>query len=211
MEQEFSQIAQNCLTLIQKYLEIYFFTNNIDTNQGIQINNPTDSLYKDALFYLNFFTKNWNNLLVNKFSNSYILSIIHSLRYMRNKVSHQAPVSLREIYKFVDDTQTMLEILKVGGNEINGITNLRKKLMGYMINSDDSQIVLGKATFNNFCDMEDCKMEDAYPDEDNKNSNGINNFINNTQNVNLNYQRIIQNEDHQNFYKCSEISGDKDN
>ena len=199
---DFITVSQRCLQIIQKSLEEYLSNNNINTNlidsynyQSNQINN------KDALFYLNFFIRNWSTLNQN-FYNNYILSIANSLKYFRNKISHQSPVTLREMYKFIDDTQILLENLNVNHNDINSLNTIRKQVLSFMINTDDNIIVLGRKNYNNF---ESSNMQNQYEDMDIDYSEDI---VRSNNKINECYNKIMSNSEPKNFYNCKVLSGD---
>ena len=95
----------------------------------------SDSFY-DVMFYL---TTLKNNLSQIKEIPNLIINTIHSLKIFRNKIAHQIPVSLREFYRFVDDTQIIIESLNiVDKNEINKIENTRKDIIKRMSIAADS-------------------------------------------------------------------------
>lgn len=74
-----------------------------------------------------------------------MINTIHSLKIFRNKIAHQIPVSLREFYRFVDDTQIIIESLNISDkNEIIKIENTRKEIIKRMSVTDDNKIIIGR-------------------------------------------------------------------
>ena len=73
-----------------------------------------------------------------------MINTIHSLKIFRNKIAHQIPVSLKEFYRFVDDTQIIIESLNIiDKNEIIKIENTRKEIIKRMSVTDDNKIIIG--------------------------------------------------------------------
>jgi hypothetical protein len=81
--------------------------------------------YRDVLFYLNSIIKNWETIR-SLFGTNHILSLCHDIKYFRNKWAHQSPFTLREVYRFLDSVQIMLEELKL---EYYDIDSIRKAVL----------------------------------------------------------------------------------
>ena len=135
-----------------------------------------------------------------------IINTIYNIKNFRNKIAHQVPINLREFYRFVDDTQIILELINIcDKNELIKIENTRKEIIKRMSKLDDNQIIIG-SSFNagnngnyikdnlnikKFESESDIEMGD-YIDFDipiNKEENSINN---NNYNIITNGKRLIK-------------------
>lgn len=219
---DYIQINQYCLEIIRNNLQIFvtkafinkygennymlYLDNNTYNSQTKNMMTDTTSSnlpkYEDALYYLNLFQKNWE-ILSSYFSSNYALSLTHSLKYFRNKIAHQAPISLRMIYRFVDETQALLEEICLGVNDVPTLEMIRKELIKQMLNCNDNIIVMGKSNYNSF---EDINVE-MKSDNQITNNTCKNNMINDTlnQKIETNYNKIINNTDIHNFYPVKTI------
>ena len=75
-----------------------------------------------------------------------IINTIYNLKIFRNKIAHQVPISLREFYRFVDDTQIILELLNIcDKDELIKIQNTRKEIIKRMSISDDNNFIIGSS------------------------------------------------------------------
>lgn len=219
---DYIQITQHCLELIRNYLQAFvtkafinkygennymlYLDNNTYNNQNKNMMTDTTSSnlpkYEDALYYLNLFQKHWD-ILSCYFSSNYPLSLTHSLKFFRNKIAHQAPISLRMIYRFVDETQAIIEEMFLGANDISTLEMVRKELIKQMLNCNDNIIVMGKSNYNSFEDI-NVEMKDDNPiTNDTTKNNLINNTLN--QKIETNYNKIINNTDINNFYPVKTI------
>ena len=140
---EYMNISQYCLNLIKNNLKQFFelkYKKIIEEEYKIS----SDSFY-DVMFYLTVLKNNLNQI---KEIPNLLINTIHSLKIFRNKIAHQYPVSLREFYRFVDDTQIIIESLGiVDKNEIIKIENTRKEIIKRMSITDDNKIIIG-STYN---------------------------------------------------------------
>ena len=70
----------------------------------------SDDSFFDVMFYFNVLKNNLNEITeIPKI----IINTIYNLKIFRNKIAHQVPITLREFYRFVDDTQIILELLNI--------------------------------------------------------------------------------------------------
>ena len=100
-----------------------------------------------------------------------IINTIYNLKIFRNKIAHQVPITLREFYRFVDDTQIIIESLNIcDQNEVIKIENTRKEIIKRMSILDDNSIIIGS-------------------------SYNVGNNINNNNNFNLNLNKFGNNSD----------------
>ena len=138
-EMEYMNISQYCLNLIKNNLKLFFETKYkeiIEEEDKIS----SDSFY-DVMFYLTILKNNLNQI---KEIPNIMINTIHSLKIFRNKIAHQIPVSLKEFYRFVDDTQIIIESLNISDkNEIIKIENTRKEIIKRMSVTDDNKIIIG--------------------------------------------------------------------
>jgi hypothetical protein len=143
--------------------------------------------YRDVLFYLNSLIKNWETIK-SLFDTNHIISLCHEIKYFRNKWAHQSPFTLREVYRFLDSVQYVLEELKL---EYYYIDCMRKAVleayykeevqnaMGHrmheIINHEENSHILQQSNlFNDFkedqnsnllqqhCNQEDLEMIDSH-------------------------------------------------
>ena len=140
-EMEYMNISQYCLNLIKNNLK-QFFESKYKTIIEEEYKISSDSFY-DVMFYLSVLKNNLNQI---KEIPNLLINTIHSLKIFRNKIAHQIPVSLREFYRFVDDTQIIIESLGiVDKNEIIKIENTRKEIIKRMSITDDNKIIIGSS------------------------------------------------------------------
>ena len=138
-EMEYMNISQYCLNLIKNNLKLFFETKYKEIIEE-EYKISSDSFY-DVMFYLTILKNNLNQI---KEIPNIMINTIHSLKIFRNKIAHQIPVSLREFYRFVDDTQIIIESLNIiDKNEIIKIENTRKEIIKRMSVTDDNKIIIG--------------------------------------------------------------------
>lgn len=189
-EIQYMNVAQYCLNTLQKNLKTFFEMNH---KELIKLQYETAQLNSyDTLFYLNVL-KNYADK-INLPRN--VVNIAFNLRIFRNKIAHQVPISLRELYRYVDDTEFLLEIIKVyQQEEMNNIENARKEIIKRMCNCNDNMIIIGINSTNNSSSMnnynidEDIDMQENY---DNYGTNSNNNVYNNC-NFNSNFNNFNNN------------------
>ena len=153
-----------------------------------------DSFY-DVMFYFNVLKKYLDEITELP---KVIINTIYNLKIFRNKIAHQVPITLREFYRFVDDTQVILEMLNIcDKNEIIKIQNTRKEIINRMNILDDNNIIIGSSynvgnngnniqnnlNIKNFKSDSDIEMKDFDDDDydtNKKENSGINynDFIN---------------------------------
>ena len=120
-EMEYMSISQYCLNLIKNNIKL-FFEKSYKSFLDEEYKSSEASFY-DVMFYFSLIKKYLDEIQLPKI----ILNTIYNLKIFRNKIAHQVPITLREFYRFVDDTQTILELLNViDQNEFIKIQNTRK-------------------------------------------------------------------------------------
>ena len=196
---EYMNISQYCLNLIKNNLKKFFeikYKSLIEKEYELF----SESFY-DIIFYFTILKNNINQI---KELPKVIINTIHSLKIFRNKIAHQAPITLREFYRFVDDTQIIIELLNISDkNEITKIENTRKEIIKRMNILDDNKFIIGTnynydSTYNNNLNMikfssdSDVEMGDY---DDNYSENAKNNTINGKNYNNFNQ---FQNNNNQN-------------
>jgi len=216
-EMEYMNISQYCLNLIKNNLKLFFETKYKDIIEE-EYKSSVDSFY-DVMFYFTILKNNINQI---KEVPNVIINTVYSLKIFRNKIAHQVPITLREFYRFVDDTQIIIETLNVcDANEKIKIENTRKELIKRMNNSNDNNFIIGssynagnmsennsiKLNLNKFNSDSDIEMgdftdENIFGKNDNninvgKNYNDFNNFSSNinTNNNNNNTKKVISNDE----------------
>ncbi len=211
---DYSKATNYCLDLIQYHLKLFienvymmeFGENNYKNyiyNEYYNMNNGQE-FYTDCLFYMNFFISNYQ-ILSKKLNSNYPLNLIYSLKYFRNRIAHQAQISMRQIYRFIDETQALLEELNTASQEeIFKLEAGRKEIMKFMINCNDNIIVMGKEKFNNSYNDFETDMKDQF-NENIKKIKEIQNLHSQQEKINFNYQRIMNNNDMNNFHKVSNL------
>ena len=138
-EMEYMNISQYCLNLIKNNLKQFFETKYKSIIEK-EYKSSSDSFF-DVMFYLTFLK---NNISQIKEMPYIIINTVHSIKIFRNKIAHQIPVTLREFYRFVDDTQIIIESLNISDkNEIIKIENTRKEIINRMSLTDDNKIIIG--------------------------------------------------------------------
>jgi hypothetical protein len=185
---EYKQIIQNGLDILKKELETYLETKlrdcygdeffvymesgpKVNPNKMVDVNlYNTKNKYKDVLFYLNAFIKNWEFPFKSMFNgHNYPLTLCHSIKYFRNRWAHQSVFTIRETYRLFDECQALLEELKLDTTEIEII---RKGVLEMLVTEETKP---------------KCKI-----DQDTKKpitGSNLNTLIENTNyNPNLNYQ-----------------------
>ena len=200
--------TQYALQTLQNNLGNFICLNlNNDVINKYNVNNNNNNT--DILFFLNVFQGEFNNYFYNKLNNNYSLSLSYSLKYFRNKIAHQSSLTLREIYRFIDETQAFMEELNIGNSEEKfNLENIRRNLLKLMVNCNDNVVVIGKKIedFNGFNDF-NVEMKD----DDNINNYQMqnNNFINENK-LNNNYDKmvnkILQNNDKKNFLNVEQFN-----
>jgi len=79
---------------------------------------PNIRKYKDILFYLNSIIKNWETFK-GMFNSNYVLCLCHSIKHFRNKWAHQSQFTLRELHRFIDECEVLLEEFHVTSTELD--------------------------------------------------------------------------------------------
>ena len=204
---DYIKYTQYALQTLQNNLGNFICLNlNNDVINKYNVNNNNNT---DILFFLNVFQGEFNNYFYNKLNNNYSLSLSYSLKYFRNKIAHQSSLTLREIYRFIDETQAFMEELNIGNSEEKfNLENIRRNLLKLMVNCNDNVVVIGKKIedFNGFNDF-NVEMKD----DDNINNYQMqnNNFINENK-LNNNYDKmvnkILQNNDKKNFLNVEQFN-----
>ena len=216
-EMEYMNISQYCLNLIKNNLKLFFEAKYKDIIEK-EYKSSIDSFY-DVMFYFTILKNNINQI---KEVPNVIINTVYSLKIFRNKIAHQVPITLREFYRFVDDTQIIIETLNVcDENEKIKIENTRKEIIKRMNNSNDNNFVIGSSynvgntsnnsitlnlnKFNSDSDIEmgDFTDENIFEKNDNifnvgKNYNDFNNFnsnINSNNNMNSNTKKELNNDE----------------
>ena len=205
---DYIKYTQYALQTLQNNLGNFICLNlNNDVINKYNVNNNNNNT--DILFFLNVFQGEFNNYFYNKLNNNYSLSLSYSLKYFRNKIAHQSSLTLREIYRFIDETQAFMEELNIGNVEEKfNLENIRRNLLKLMVNCNDNVVVIGKKIedFNGFNDF-NVEMKD----DDNNNNYQMqnNNFINENK-LNNNYDKmvnkILQNNDKKNFLNVEQFN-----
>ena len=211
---DYSKATNYCLDLIQYHLKLFienvymmeYGENNYKNyiyNEYYNMNKGQE-FYTDCLFYMNFFISNYQ-ILSKKLNSNYPLNLIYSLKYFRNRIAHQAQISMRQIYRFIDETQALLEELNTASQEeIFKLEAGRKEIMKFMLNCNDNIIVMGKEKFNNNYNDFETDMKDQF-NENIKKIKEIQNLYSQQEKINFNYQRIMNNNDLNNFHKVSNL------
>jgi hypothetical protein len=147
---DYSQIIQNALEILFKNLEpliqscmgqiygneyaIYMeygpkaanLTLSEMKDHALDFNNNLNMRkYKDILFYLNAVIKNWD-VFKGIFNSNYALCLCHSIKHFRNKWAHQSQFTMREIHRFIDECEVLLEEFHVKSQQLDFI---RKKVL----------------------------------------------------------------------------------
>ena len=211
---DYVKATHYCLDLIQYHLKLFienvymmeYGENNYKNyiyNEYYNMNKGQE-FYTDCLFYMNFFISNYQ-ILSKKLNSNYPLNLIYSLKYFRNRIAHQAQISMRQIYRFIDETQALLEELNTASQEeIFKLEAGRKEIMKFMLNCNDNIIVMGKEKFNNNYNDFETDMKDQF-NENIKKIKEIQNLYSQQEKINFNYQRIMNNNDMNNFHKVSNL------
>ena len=190
-EMEYMNISQYCLILIKNNLK-QFFEVKYKSIIAEEYKSASDSFY-DVMFYFTVLKKNIYSI---KETSPIIINTVHSIKIFRNKIAHQVPITLRELYRFVDDTQIIIEALNIcDQDEIIKIDNTRKEIIKRMAVGDDKKIIIGSnynagndnlnlnSNINKFNSDSDIEMgdydEDAFPVK-----NNFNYYDNNGKNYN---------------------------
>ena len=192
-EMEYMSISQYCLNLIKNNVKLFLETKYKSIMEK-EYKSSEDSFY-DVMFYFNVLKKYLNEITELP---KVIINTIYNLKIFRNKIAHQVPITLREFYRFVDDTQVILEMLNIcDKNEIIKIQNTRKEIINRMNILDDNNIIIGSSynvgnngnniqnnlNIKNFKSDSDIEMKDFDDDDydtNKKENSGINynDFIN---------------------------------
>ena len=210
---EYMNISQYCLNLIKAALKQFFETKYQEIIKE-EYNLSTDSFF-DVMFYFAALKNNINQI---KELPKVIINTIHSLKIFRNKIAHQVPISLREFYRFVDDTQIIIESLNIcNKTEIIKIENTRKEIIKRMnVSDDDNKIIIGVnfvnekndnnlnlQKYNKFSSDSDIEMGDY---DDNFTTTNNNNIINNNYN---NYNNFEQFDSQNNINQNNNINSEE--
>ena len=202
-EMEYMNISQYCLNLIKNNLKQFFETKYKDIIEE-EYKSSSDSFY-DVMFYFSVLKDNINQI---KELPKVIINTVHSLKIFRNKIAHQVPITLREFYRFVDDTQIIIELLNISDkNEITKIENTRKEIIKRMNILDDNKFIIGtnynSASNNNLnmikfssdSDIEMGDYDDNFSEKVQNNSNNGKNYNNFNQIQNNNQNNILNNNE----------------
>ena len=138
---EYMNISQYCLNLIKNNIKLFF---EMKYNSLIEKEyKSSDESYFDVMFYFNVLKKYLNEI---KELPKVIINTIYNIKIFRNKIAHQVPITLREFYRFVDDTQIIIELLNMcDQNEVIKIQNTRKEIIKRMTILDDNSIIIGSS------------------------------------------------------------------
>ena len=140
-EMEYMNISQYCLNLIKNNIKLFFehkYNSLIEKEYK-----SSDESYFDVMFYFNVLKKYLNEI---KELPKVIINTIYNIKIFRNKIAHQVPITLREFYRFVDDTQIIIELLNIcDQNEVIKIQNTRKEIIKRMSILDDNNIIIGSS------------------------------------------------------------------
>ena len=140
-EMEYMSISQYCLNLIKNNVKLFLETKYKSIMEK-EYKSSEDSFY-DVMFYFNVLKKYLDEITELP---KVIINTIYNLKIFRNKIAHQVPITLREFYRFVDDTQVILEMLNIcDKNEIIKIQNTRKEIINRMNILDDNNIIIGSS------------------------------------------------------------------
>ena len=208
---DYIKLTQFALQTLQNNLGKFIcsnLNNDIINKYNINNNNFTNT---DILFFLNVFQGEFNNYFYNKLNNNYSLSLSYSLKYFRNKIAHQSSLTLREIYRFIDETQAFMEELNIGNTQEKfDLENIRRNLLKLMVNCNDNIVVIGKKIedFNGFNDF-NVEMKDDDNINIKNNSYQMNNQINNENKLNKYdklVNKILQNNDNKNFLNVEQFN-----
>ena len=138
---EYMNISQYCLNLIKNNIKLFFehkYNSLIEKEYK-----SSDESYFDVMFYFNVLKKYLNEI---KELPKVIINTIYNIKIFRNKIAHQVPITLREFYRFVDDTQIIIELLNIcDQNEVIKIQNTRKEIIKRMTIFDDNSIIIGSS------------------------------------------------------------------
>ena len=182
-EMEYMSISQYCLNLIKNNVKLFLETKYKSIMEK-EYKSSEDSFY-DVMFYFNVLKKYLDEITELP---KVIINTIYNLKIFRNKIAHQVPITLREFYRFVDDTQVILEMLNIcDKNEIIKIQNTRKEIINRMNILDDNNIIIGSSynvgnngnniqnnlNIKNFKSDSDIEMKDF--DDDDYDTNKIEN------------------------------------
>ena len=202
-EMEYMNISQYCLNLIKNNLKQFFETKYKKIIEE-EYKSSSDSFY-DVMFYFSVLKDNINQI---KELPKVIINTVHSLKIFRNKIAHQVPITLREFYRFVDDTQIIIELLNISDkNEITKIENTRKEIIKRMNILDDNKFIIGtnynSASNNNLnmikfssdSDIEMGDYDDNFSEKVQNNSIIGKNYNNFTQIQNNNQNNILNNNE----------------
>ena len=172
---DFLKISLYCLDTIKTNIENFIRKNGPDILSSSQHNSK--DVYFDALFYLNLLKDNLDKLKLSK----NMSSLLYNLKAFRTKIAHQGPITIRQLYRYVDDTQILIENLNVYNiDERNNVEFIRKEVMKVMINTNDNTVILGNAN-DKYMSSKDMDLE--YENEENKGqicNNSINGGIDNS-------------------------------
>ena len=202
-EMEYMNISQYCLNLIKNNLKQFFETKYKEIIEE-EYKSSSDSFY-DVMFYFSVLKDNINQI---KELPKVVINTVHSLKIFRNKIAHQVPITLREFYRFVDDTQIIIELLNISDkNEITKIENTRKEIIKRMNILDDNKFIIGtnynSASNNNLnmikfssdSDIEMGDYDDNFSEKVKNNSIIGKNYNNFTQIQNNNQNNILNNNE----------------
>ena len=202
-EMEYMNISQYCLNLIKNNLKQFFETKYKKIIEE-EYKSSSDSFY-DVMFYFSVLKDNINQI---KDLPKVIINTVHSLKIFRNKIAHQVPITLREFYRFVDDTQIIIELLNISDkNEITKIENTRKEIIKRMNILDDNKFIIGtnynSASNNNLnmikfssdSDIEMGDYDDNFSEKVQNNYNNGKNYNNFNQIQNNNQNNILNNNE----------------
>ena len=212
---ETKQVIQQGLEILKTQLEAYltnalqqvygedyliYMENGTRVNPRTDLNNANKHKYKDVLFYLNAFIKNWDFVFRHVFKTNYTLTLCHSIKYFRHRWAHQSHFTVRETYRLLDECQALLEELNMDYKELDsirisvlqGLVNIKNEVYPDINQSVNKEYnALNKQGEDEDIDM----LVDIDPNELD------NDFIND-----LNYQKLIMDQlsNKNSGYKLSE-------
>ena len=223
-EMEYMNICQYCLNLIKNNLKLFLESKYASLMEKEY--KSSDEAFYDVMFYFSIVKKYLNEIGELP---KVIINTIYNLKIFRNKIAHQVPITLREFYRFVDDTQTILELLNTcDKNEVIKIQNTRKEIINRMTILDDNNIIIGssynagnkensfkinlntnKIGSNSDIEMEDYDEIEFFQDKKensrSNNQNSINNGVNyNDFNKKENENNMVDNKEKERIKKIND-------
>jgi len=166
---------------------------NIEMMDYNEIKENYNNKFKDISYFINIFLKYWEGIFKQKLIHNYVLTLIHSIRYFRNKWAHQSHMNERELYRFVDECQSFLEEMKI--NDENFIKNLNE--LNFIRLNCLEKLVYAEMNKNHFYVNNNNNILNETVSDKNDNFSNISCKPNNFENINKN--AFIENEN----FSCS--------